>query len=208
MERFNTFASLKGRAVEGRDFTVEIRHGTSDFAIMAPHGGGIEWGTDIIAGAIAGSTHDYYAFKGLLPKGNRHLHMASRRFDEPRALPMIRKCHTIITVHGCRGEKPVAYAGGLDRALKDNIADSLEQRRFAVKRHPPAALAGVDPHNLCNCGLRGKGVQLELSYGLRRYLLDGSLGTGMSENNRFERFVEAIRNVLLDYNQRLPAISP
>ena len=199
MERFNTFASIKDRAVEGRDFTVEVRHGTSGFAIMAPHGGGIEWGTDIIAGAIAGSNHGYYTFKGLLPRGNRGLHLTSLRFDEPRALPLIRKCHTIITVHGCRGEKPVVYAGGLDRALKDSIADTLVHRHFTVKKHPPAALKGVDPHNLCNRGLRGKGVQLELSFGLRRQLFDGSFRTGMFRNIRFMRFVEAMRRVLYDH---------
>ena len=73
MDRFKSYNDLCRHAVEGRDFIVETRRGASALAVMAPHGGSIEPGTDTLASAIAGCEHGYYAFKGVRDRNNADL---------------------------------------------------------------------------------------------------------------------------------------
>lgn len=113
MDCFSSFDDLQEHASEGMDYTVAVRQANSGLTIMAPHGGGIEPGTATIADAIAGDQHSYFAFRGIRINGNAALHLASDRFDEPRALKLINKSHTVMTVHGCRGGSASVLVGGL-----------------------------------------------------------------------------------------------
>ena len=171
MDRFKNFSELTHHAIAGKDFIIEMRTGKSGFGIMAPHGGGIEPGTAVVAEAIAGGDHAYYAFKGIRPRDNGRLHIASSRFDEPRAMNLARHCHTIITIHGCREAKPVVYVGGRNDALKKKVCFHLMQIKIPVGNAIPGSLKGVHRQNLCNRGVGGKGVQLEISGRLRRQLI-------------------------------------
>lgn len=195
MNRIVSFKQLCRQASEGLDFVVEMRGGRSALAVMAPHGGRIEPGTDLLADAIAGREHGYYAFKGLRKLNNAALHLASERFDEPRALRMAGKVHSVITVHGCRGMRPVVYAGGLAAGLKFEVIKSLKAAGFEAGESPSSSLAGVHRSNLCNRGRSGRGLQLELSQRLRHHLTDGH-GSRPLPNNHFQGFVEAVRRVL------------
>jgi phage replication-related protein YjqB (UPF0714/DUF867 family) len=196
MKPYDTFTALTRQAAEGHDFTIDVRYGPSGIAVMAPHGGGIEPGTDIIADAVAGADHSFYAFKGIRTGGNKSLHLASARFDEPKAVDLTRRSQTIVTLHGCRGNRPEIYVGGLDRELMEKIADHLVRRNFSVQRHLPDPLRGIAPGNLCNCGRRGKGVQLELSYGQRRQLFGGNFQMRLPKNDYFQRFISSVREPL------------
>ncbi len=198
MDRFKNYRELCRHAAEGRDFIIEMRRGGSAVAVMAPHGGGIEPGTDTLAGAIAGSEHGYYAFKAVRARNNSELHIASERFDEPRALVLARQVRTVVTIHGCRGRREEVFIGGLAESLKICVLDSLQAAGFKAGGAPRASLGGIHRSNLCNRGQSGRGVQLELSEQLRHCLMDG--GRHLSPgSDRFRSFVAAVRWALVRF---------
>ena len=165
---YTCYAELARQQVEGADFKVRMQHRpASGVAIIAPHGGGIEEGTSEVAHALAGSDFNLYLFEGLRPSDNyAALHLTSHRFDEPRCLTLLAGCDHVVTVHGCRGDAPQALLGGLDAPLKKRIGAAIAAAGI------PARLVGhryraVHPHNICNRGRRGAGVQIELTTALR-----------------------------------------
>jgi phage replication-related protein YjqB (UPF0714/DUF867 family) len=155
---------------EGVDYAVHVvPRERSRIAILAPHGGRIEGRTSEISRLIAGDDHSLYLFEGLRATGDNFdcLHLASGRFDEPRALGLIASCDIVVTVHGYAASGPDVLLGGLNEALKREVAIALEQTgiSYLTKGH---RFPGTDPLNICNRGRSGKGLQLELSEGLRR----------------------------------------
>src|ERR1700722_10923950 len=105
----------------------------SGVAVLAPHGGRIEGRTSEIARLIAGDEHRLYLFEGLRTTGDNfdRLHLASHRFDEPRALDLISRCDTVIAVHGYAAPGPDVLLGGLNAGLKREIAHALAQTGFS-----------------------------------------------------------------------------
>ena len=155
---------------EGVDFAVRVTcRARSRVAVLAPHGGRIEGRTSEIAHLIAGDEHRLYLFEGLRTTGDNFdcLHLASHRFDEPRALELIADCETVIAVHGYAAPGPDVLLGGLDEELRRQIAHALAETGFSCltdgHRFP-----GKDPRNICNRGRSGAGVQIELSEDLRK----------------------------------------
>src|SRR5580698_11213623 len=113
---------------EGVDYAVHVLpRERSGIAVLAPHGGRIEGRTSEIARVIAGEDHSLYLFEGLRPTGDNFdcLHLASRYFDEPRALDLIADCDIVIAVHGYASTGPDVLLGGLDAGLKRDIAQAL-----------------------------------------------------------------------------------
>jgi phage replication-related protein YjqB (UPF0714/DUF867 family) len=164
------YDDLARHYIEGVDYAVHVMsREPSRVAVLAPHGGRIEGRTSEIARLIAGDEHRLYLFEGLRTNGdNFHcLHLASHRFDEPRALDLISGCDIVIAVHGYAASGPEVLLGGLNEALKRQIARAVSDSGFscasAGHRFP-----GKDPHNICNRGRSGEGVQLELSEALRK----------------------------------------
>ncbi len=167
---FLCYDDLAARYTEGIDYAVQIlRREQSRVAILAPQGGRIEGRTSEVARLIAGDEHRLYLFEGLRTGGDNFdcLHLASHRFDEPRALDLIAACDTVVAVHGYAARGPDVLLGGLHEPLKLQIAESLAANGFTCEleghRYP-----GRDPRNICNRGRSGQGVQLELSDGLRK----------------------------------------
>jgi len=139
----------------------------STVAIVAPHGGRIESGTSEIARAIAGDEFSLYLFEGCGPSGNYEaLHLTSHWFDESRCLELLAHCDHILTVHGCSGDTAQVLIGGLDAALKTEVAEAIQAAGITVRStdHP---YMGRELKNICNRGRRGVGVQLELTRALR-----------------------------------------
>jgi phage replication-related protein YjqB (UPF0714/DUF867 family) len=193
--KYASYNELRGTEREGLDYRVRVRTGLSGIALMAPHGGEIEPGTTEIAEAVAGREHAFYSFEGLKPDHNLDLHIASTLFDEPRGLGEAAGAATVITVHGCRERTPVVLVGGLDKTLRKALASALEEAGFAVREDP--RLPGRSPLNLCNRSARGRGVQLEVSRGLRRTLFPGlTRSDRKAPLPRFERLVAALRRAL------------
>lgn len=202
MDQYQNFEQLQQHNHEKRDYVIELRKGTSGITIMAPHGGAIEPGTATIANAIAGREHSYYAFMGLLRGRNNRLHISSVRFDEPRAMKLIGQSHTIITVHGCVGDKAIAYVGGRDIILKRHTIGSLLEAGIAAEESPGPWMRGTHPRNLCNRGTRGQGLQLEITAALRRRMLVfGKFHEPPGTTPLFHTMVGAIRWAIADLDR-------
>jgi phage replication-related protein YjqB (UPF0714/DUF867 family) len=167
---FRCYDELAQRYLEGVDYAVHVMpRERTRVAVLAPHGGRIEGRTSEIARLIAGDEHGLYLFEGLRTTGDNFdcLHLASHWFDEPRALELVASCDTVVAVHGYAAPGPDVLLGGLNERLKEEVARALIEIGISCvadgHRFP-----GRHPSNICNRGRSGKGVQLELSEGLRK----------------------------------------
>lgn len=167
-----SFEALYASECEGVTYQRRVKMRKSTLAIIAPHGGGIEPGTSEIARAIAGFRFSYYTFDGLRQNNNRSLHITSTSFDEPKCLRLVNNSEIVIAVHGCAGEEKVIRVGGLYAELKTRLIKTLMQAGFEA-RLAGVPYAGTQLQNICNRGRSGKGVQFEISEGLRRSMFKG-----------------------------------
>ena len=165
MHSYSSFANLQANETINVDYRIRVRRGRSGFAIMAIHGGGIEPGTTEIAEAVAGEDHTFYSFSGLKLSGNAELHISSRKFDEPVAINVTREALSVVTVHGCKDRKAMTWIGGRYFELKKAIKQALTAAGFPVA--DAMRFPGVNPKNICNKNRLGKGVQIEVSLGMR-----------------------------------------
>jgi phage replication-related protein YjqB (UPF0714/DUF867 family) len=168
LDKYPSFAALEAREVAGADFsTTMYERPQSAVVIVAPHGGKIEVGTSELAALIAGSEYSLFSFNGLKPYGsNRDLHITSHNFDHPQCLALVARHSVVLCVHGCKGDSPQIYVGGLDRELTALLSERLSADGFPAvadgHKYP-----GRNPRNICNRGARGRGAQLELTLDLR-----------------------------------------
>jgi phage replication-related protein YjqB (UPF0714/DUF867 family) len=162
---------LAARFKEGRDFEVITRQGTGDAVILAIHGGRIEPGTAEIASGVAGADHGLYLFKGICPRDNAALHVSSTRFDDPRALALVAGARRVVSIHGCRGEGDFLVIGGRDGEGRSHLMTALPEAGFGIDSQAPPHIRGRHRDNICNRGLGGRGVQVEISLGLRKRIL-------------------------------------
>ncbi|MBW1647275.1 MAG: GNAT family N-acetyltransferase [Deltaproteobacteria bacterium] len=209
-DRYACFAELCRHEQEGTDFVILTKASAASLLVMAPHGGGIEPGTVDLAHAIAGDDHAFYAFKGIKASGNAALHITSNRFDEPRALRMARRAEWVLTIHGCREPGAVIFVGGRDGNRRQAIGRALQEAGFDARESERPGLRGINPNNICNRGYSGRGVQLELSDGLRRQMFDHlRRRTGRRKTEVFYRFVSVVRDALAAMSPRpLPTAAP
>ena len=192
-DEYECFAQLAKNESEDIDFRIDLRPGTSDVAIIAPHGGKIEPGTSKIAAAIADDTHHFYGFLGQKTQRNRTLHITSSRFDEPKCMRLIEECDFVVAVHGCLGPGQTVFLGGKDSTLREAIKRELTSAGFKAERHRNPQLQGVSKDNVCNRGRSRLGVQLEIEAGLRDLVVED--GTVM------QRLAGAVRAALRDTNR-------
>lgn len=183
-DKYPCYRQLAEAEKEGKDFVRIVRRRPgSSVAVIAPHGGGIEPRTDIIAQEMAGAEFSFYCFRGLKKTGNRGLHITSERFDEPNCLQLVADHRCVVAIHGCRTNGERVFIGGLDRTLVDGLASALAQVAIRAEStgHEYRAVSGK---NICNRGSRNAGVQLELSMGFR-------------QGQKVHIFTAAVREVLL-----------
>jgi phage replication-related protein YjqB (UPF0714/DUF867 family) len=165
-DTYSCFAELQNHENQNKDYKISISDVGSGITIIAPHGGKIEPGTSDIAKKIARQRFNCYCFEGIKKENNRRLHITSHNFDEPTAVKIISGSLTVVAIHACTGNDRFVYLGGLDNLLKAVIADELESRGIIVpKGH--GKFKGLNPDNICNRGANKKGVQLEITRGLR-----------------------------------------
>ena len=200
-DKYPDFDALSRNEISGIDFRILIRRARAAFAIVAPHGGGIEPGTSEIAEAIAAGEFSFYAFEGLKRSGNGDLHITSTHFDEPMCLTLISQSEVVLTIHGEGSDADAAavFTGGRNGELNQLLTAALTSAGFDVRQHPDPRLQGLEPDNVCNRGTTGRGVQLELSRSLRRQMFSSLSGTGReSTTPLFTAFVNAIHGVLAE----------
>jgi phage replication-related protein YjqB (UPF0714/DUF867 family) len=198
-DKYPDFATLARNEQSGIDYRALVRRVRPEFAIIAPHGGGIEPGTSEIADAIAGEKFSFYTFEGLRSSGNADLHITSTRFDEPMCLIVLGHSRAVLTLHGEHSEEDGegVFVGGLDTALAARIGRVLARKGFDVREHEDPDLQGREPKNLCNRGTSGAGVQLELSRAVRKTMFESLTRAGRKKPTaRFEVFVTALRKAL------------
>lgn len=190
---YDSYRELKARQDRNEDYRITSYNGPSATAVIAIHGGSIEIGTSQLAKDVAERAGtDLYTFEGIKDSRNRILHITSSRFDEPVAKSLVAKSKHTLSIHGCTGSRPVTYLGGLDKRLAAKIESRLEKAGFKVRR-APSHLNGTHPSNICNENASDQGVQLELSYALRKSFFKNGKTT-----DTFKRYSAAIASVLKD----------
>lgn len=165
-DTYNNFKELKNTEKINKDYRISIFDVDSPITIIAPHGGKIEPKTSYIAAGIARYQFNYYCFEGMKPANNRSLHITSHNFDEPQALKLLARSQTVLAVHACTDRQAVVYPGGRDEELMGIIVKELKAVGISVANRN-IKFKGVNPNNICNRGVSGRGAQLEISRGLR-----------------------------------------
>ncbi len=191
----------------------------SKTAIIAPHGGGIEFGTSELCLAIAGYqpatlavtpgtgvTYDYWMFEGLRASNNRQLHVTSTHCDDGVAVSLCAGALNVLALHGCStsqaglpDEAEVVLVGGRNAILKQLLLDEFAAAGLgAIDAVDLDALNGDEPTNITNRTLLAMGGQVEITGPLRLAMF--------TENTRLQRkntttevfwaFAAACRNAL------------
>ncbi len=206
MEKYNCYEKLSQDQVEGSDYRIRIHHGKTTAAVMVPHGGGIEPGTTEIAEAIAAGDHTFYTFSGIKARGNQVLHITSCNFDEPRAVAIAQQAQTLVTVHGCRENEKIIFLGGRDRNLVMTLERHLAKAGFNARTS--SRFPAVNPRNICNRNRLGRGVQIEISLGLRRTMFKKITRLFRKETTPvFDLFVRTVRTCLDQHlDHQVPAL--
>ncbi len=193
-DKYGNFADLRQSEKRDRDFRIRFRDRGARTLVIAPHGGGIERGTSEIADAIASGDLSFYSFEGIKSRrGNGNLHITSTHFNEPRCVNLAKASTRAISIHGRSGQKPVVCLGGRDSGAIKVLRAALEERGFVARISCPG-MEGRRKSNICNRTKSGRGVQLELSEGLRRsFFRDLSKVGRRHKTRRFHDFVAAVR---------------
>ena len=99
----------------------------------------------------------------------------------------------MLALHGEGSGKDIAYVGGKDSELGLEIKKALIDAGFNARTDNPN-LPGLANTNICNRGVRHRGVQLELTNGLRASLFSSLTSAGRkTPSARFSDFVQAVR---------------
>jgi phage replication-related protein YjqB (UPF0714/DUF867 family) len=172
-------------------------------AVLAPHVGEIEPGPSEIATHISGEDFTCYLFNGIKNRyNNKDLHITSTNFDEPQCTEICRNVDIVLAVHGTKDRDDHIYAGGRHESLKQKIIQNLKRDCFYVLEDTTNH-SGLDPHNICNKGKLGQGLQIEISNGLRKKMFKGmSRQERQSTTTIFNKFIASIRDVLLEYGSK------
>lgn len=194
--RYANFEQLRASERADVDYRIEMENRASPFSVLAIHGGKIEYGTSIIARAVAGVEFNLYLFEGLKEKGNfTDLHISSHEFDEPMAVAMAAGSRACVTIHGFKErERNWLGLGGRNERLRALVFEKalatglLEQD----SENPSGKFPGLDPMNIVNRCAEG-GVQIEISYRLRKLLC--------LYPHHLQRFAKAVHDALREYEK-------
>jgi len=165
MDTYSSFKDLKAAEL---NYCIEFKDRNSHITILAPHGGNIEPHTSEIATLIAADKYNLFCFNGLKPSGNHVLHITSHKYDEEQATTLVRSSTIVIAIHGSTQTDKMVFVGGLYNELKQKISEALVRAEIpCVICDKTSPYRGHNPENICNRGITGKGVQMEVSRPLR-----------------------------------------
>jgi phage replication-related protein YjqB (UPF0714/DUF867 family) len=196
-DTYDNFKKLTAVEKEDIDYKIFTEDAKSRIAIAAPHGGGIEPGTSEIARSIAGGKYACYCFEGMKSKRNKEiLHITSTNFDEPIGIKMCQSSETVVSIHGADNEEEIVFVGGLDKQLKNAMIEKLTKAGFDAKEDTTGH-SGQDTNNLCNKGTTRKGLQLEISNGLRKKMFEGLKRKERKNTTEiYDKFIKTVQSVL------------
>jgi phage replication-related protein YjqB (UPF0714/DUF867 family) len=187
--------------------------------IIAPHGGGIEFGTSELCLAIAGYhpatldvsagtgiTYDYWMFEGLRSKNNSELHVTSTHCDDGVAVSLCAGALNALALHGCTPSQAglpdnaeVVLVGGRNSTLKEHLLDAFAAAGLdAMDAAGIDQLNGDDPANIANRTLSAMGGHLELTGPLRQamFAVNNRRRRKDTTTEVFWTFVAACRDAL------------
>lgn len=169
---YSNFRELQLNEQEGRDYQIIASQKWHRVLIIAPHGGKIEYYTSQIAKWIANEDFAWYSFEGIKDGDNRLLHITSHKFDEPTVLQALQEARTVLTIHGQKNATDeFLMIGGLDVTFGSILRVALQNCGFKVKESGQG-YRGEMVTNICNRGCTGMGVQLEISFALRKRIFE------------------------------------
>ncbi len=144
-DKYPNFAALARNEQAGVDYAISVRRARRDFALIAPHGGGIVPGTSEIADAIGAGAFSFYTLEGLKSSGNGGLHITSTRFDEPMCLTLIGQTDVVVTLHGEHSTEDGegVFIGGLDSDRRHRDPGRTGSTRFRRAKAPQQETAGA-----------------------------------------------------------------
>lgn len=201
-DSYLNFNQLLASVKEDVDFRRRVKQRNSGWLIIAPHGGGIEPGTSEFAAAIARFNHSLYTFEGIKKSDNKTLHITSTQFDDPQLLKLLKSSNGTIAIHGCSGNEQIAYVGGLQDDIRNKIITQLSENGIKATKNSNPSLQGRDVNNICNRNTTGKGVQIELTEGLRSAMFVSLTKEGRKIRTKlFKNFVSSIRAVIKEEQQ-------
>jgi phage replication-related protein YjqB (UPF0714/DUF867 family) len=202
MDKYNNFNQLLSTEKKDVDFRRRVKQRNSGWLIIAPHGGGIEPGTSELAVAIARFNHSLYSFEGIKKSDNKTLHITSTQFDDPQLLKLLESSKGTIAIHGCSGNEQIVNVGGLQDDIRDKIIAQLSENGIKATISSNPSLQGRDLNNICNRNSTGKGVQIELTEGLRSAMFVSLTREGRKIRTKlFKTFVSTIRAVIKEVQQ-------
>lgn len=195
-DTYKNISELRQDEKEGEDYIISSVQTDSSVAVIAIHGGKIEKGSSEVAKLLATKgNYNYYSFEGIKKGSNAVLHITSTNFDEKLAKEIVGNSKKTISVHGMAGSDLTTNLGGLDLELIELIEKHLVEAGFKVAK-APKELGAKNPKNIANCNLSKKGVQLELTKGLRDSFLKGE-----KSQEQLNKYVEAIHKALIASNK-------
>ena len=189
--------------------------------IIAPHGGGIEFGTSELCLAVAGDhpatlevtppggvTYDYWMFEGLRASGagNDQLHVTSTGCDDGAAVSLCGGALNALALHGCTAKaadlppgEPKVLVGGRNTTLRGYLLEAFVQEQMpAIDAAGHKSLDGTARKNIANQTLLRMGGHLELTTPLREsmFLENTRAGRKHTTTEVFWQFVTACRAAL------------
>lgn len=188
-DKYWSFVELSAGEEDG-SYHIEKRLAGTVVALIAPHAGKIEIGTSELCRAVACDDLTYYIFEGRKARKNSDLHITSSRFDEPQGIKVAQSARVVVSFHGQSGDAKFVNVGGLADDLCALMIERFVAAGFAASRHKNHKLQGRDPNNICNRGSSGRGLQLEISRGLREELI--------ADDRAMAHFVATVRSTLDD----------
>ncbi len=203
-DKYPSMALMQAEHKEGTSYRIRCLDRKSPVTIISPHGGFIEAGTSALSKALAGKQFNLFDFQGLLQSNPLDLHITSTRFQHERLKALLANSRTAVSVHCMfdEGERTI-YIGGLNRHLKEEMAESLGQSGFSVNTQPPR-YKGEMKSNITNRVERG-GVQLELPAKLLSSMFHSkeqfcTRDKATVRTEIFDLFNHSVRRVLLPYS--------
>ncbi|SDJ23474.1 poly-gamma-glutamate hydrolase family protein [Alteribacillus bidgolensis] len=203
---YDSYEDLAEHEVLNEDYEINYEELNSDISVLAIHGGGIEPGTSEVAKGVAQQVnYSYYLFEGIKPSNNLILHINSKDFDEPIGREMAQNSVSVLTIHGYHEDDSIAYLGGRNRDYKEKIRHSLQKRGFHVE-NAPDEIAGMSKKNIVNDNQLKKGVQLELTAGLRKTFFENDDWSRKNRENTtdvYDQFIDGLKEATESYNDTL-----
>lgn len=191
---YPNFRHLSADKTLGIDYDIKNRYGVGTYLLHAAiHGGGIEPPTSQLAAYAAGDTGAWYSFEALSDLTADSLALPATVFDEPFCVVNAANSSRTVVWHGVsdqREAEQVTYISGADTVLASLIVQELNAAGFATDR-APVSFEGDTPQNICNRNKPRAGVQLDLSYTLRKsFYADGDLSSAAitAPENRLPAF--------------------